>query len=221
MDKLIAKLRKTELAGGEVNVEDLLPLLELKDASICPELKRLKQEFNWKAVDNPENEVPLGAWVDIICLYYEQGFKALYSTAIQNTRILGIVLGILEEIKTLESLDTVFSLFKFFIQDKNDLINTKKCVLTINLMISFDDKINFTDKYKAELLDLLYLFINTVDAEYNSDEGMIIAGYCAIRRVGNKDTIEFIKKRPKLTEEGGIGLESIVIKAIEKNLNKK
>jgi hypothetical protein len=48
---------------------------------------------------------------------------------------------------------------------------------------------------------------------------MIIAGYCAIRRVGNKDTIEFIKKRPKLKEEGGAGLESIVIKAIKKNLS--
>lgn len=219
MDKLISKLRKAELKGGEVNVEDLLALLKLKDASICPELKRLKQDFNWKAVDNPENEVPLGAWADVICVYYERGFKALYSIAIQHTRLLGIVLGVLEEIKTEESLETVFSLFEFFIQNKNDLINAKKCVLTINLMISFDNKINFTDKLKADLLDLLYLFINTVDTEYNSDEGMIIAGYCAIRRVGNKDTIEFIKKRPKLKEEGGAGLESIVIKAIKKNLS--
>lgn len=216
------EIKKIWSKNGEANVEDLLSLLAIDDPSIVMDLKQLKKEFNWKPVDNPEKEVPLGSWVDIICLFLEQGYEALYTLATQSSRLAEIVLGVLEELKDERSLDIIASIIVFYREKKDQLNLESRCIGSINLMLSFDYDITLEPQNKKYLRELIYNFINRVDIEVSDlefKEEFISTAYCALRRVGDHETIQRIKKRPRLQAAEYNGLETIIVKAIKKNMD--
>mgnify|MGYP000915859630 CR=1 FL=1 len=216
MDQLIKNIRKKELIGKEVNVEDILPLVKIGDTSICYDLLTLKEEFQWSEVGNVENQVPLGSWVDIICIYYRDGYGGVVKVGIENVQFLGIILGVLEELKTVESLNSVANLLEYYTRKDTNVEAAYRCIMAINQMISFDEEIDLNTQRTA-IKKLIIEFIELIDSlNVDEDERYIIGAYCSLRRVGDIDTIDMIKRRPQLKSSGGLGLEKIVIKAIKK-----
>ncbi len=218
MNKLIKKLYNE---NAEINVEDLLVLLKIEDSIVVSHLRFLAEKYDWKKVDETDNEVPFGSWVDVICLFFECGYESLYDLATSNSRMVGIVLGVLEELKNQEALNIVNSIVRFYLTTDKNLDVIKRGVSSINLMLSFDDKIVITPKTNIEVKEIIYNFIEIIDQnvkETESQENYISIAYCALRRVGDQETIEIIKKRPKLEASYYKGLESIVIKAIKKQM---
>ena len=216
MNRLIENIRKKEFLGKEVNVEDILPLVKIGDTSICYDLLTLKDAFHWSEIGNTENQVPLGSWADIICVYFRLGYKGLKDTSIENIQFLGITLGVLEELKTLEAFNSVADLLEYYTRKDVNTQAAYQCIMTINQMVSFDEEIDVNTQREATKKSIMEFIELVASSNVDEDEKYIIGAYCALRRVGDSDTIDMLKKRPQLKSVGGLGLEQIVIKAIKK-----
>jgi hypothetical protein len=208
-------------ARKRVEVEDLLQVALLDAPGLPATLRQLSGHFGWSEDDGgagSTRRVPLGKWVDIICTYLEDGLSGLVDVLTSPDRPQPdreMAIGVLE---VLESIASVRAL----LNAASRIDPEKACEFDIALKIvaAFNILLSFSPERAAELTTeekkLIREFVCNV-ARHAPDEAATATAYCALRSVGDKDTISYIKSQPPLGQTWA-GTVEAVIKAIRKNL---
>ncbi|HEY4481346.1 MAG TPA: hypothetical protein VI489_00685 [Candidatus Brocadiaceae bacterium] len=211
IDDLISKEK-----NGELEVEDILDLVKIRNASLVPGLKLLKSEIAQKDSYSLLS-VPYDRWIDMVCEFLEQGYAKLTETARRNRDMARFAISVLEATKDIEGFKSIVNILASC--DLNDPVgyeNSVRCLSAINLMISFDDEIKFTEEEADITRSSIHKYLAFVKGKKKLDEAGVIVAYCALRKIGNNETINVIKEMPALKSVENIGVDKMVISAIKK-----
>jgi predicted transcriptional regulator len=212
-DALIQKAEKHEL-----EVEDIINLSATRDPEVSILLQEIKEMMNWPTtrIENENGSItpPMGMWADVATEYILNGYDGLYELA-QDEQKVSFVISFLEEYKTTESVAVLLKISDLYSANislhKNTLIDI---VSGLNLLLSFPGAPEIEELTCQKARELIHKVLNVCEsqAEYSTT-------ICALRGVGNEDSIKLIAKVPKLVDAWS-GTESLVKKAIKKRMKK-
>jgi hypothetical protein len=211
---------RNKIVNNDFNVEDIVQFAVSGDISGIEFLNKSIEEFSWKAIgDNDlQDHPPFKTWALIVICYLESGFSGLknyvFSDAGAYLETSRFVISVLDDIQTEESVRCLMNLFKDLIDNptKNHELSIK-LISAFNLLLSFSKAIKLESSEKTIIRNFIYKYLDS----YNDVEGNRSSAFCALRAVGDLDSIVKIKTYPKLTGAYK-GVESIVIKAIKSRL---
>ena len=213
---IIKKLEKLEMSNS-LEVEHILALVHKADKLIIPQLKELSEKNNWSEI-NDELIIPFATWVEIICEYLSEGIHKIISLAMEKNNYSHFAIAVLEELKTIESvngLSRVLSSCNLSVE--KDYKIAIKILSSINLKLSFNNSIHLPLHEKEQLRKLIELKLMQIEASEFKTVSDVVICLCALRGVGNEETIAMIKKRTPMEDTIYKGLEKKIIKFIKKN----
>lgn len=204
-----SKIRKLAETNS-LEVEHIIEAAFSRDENIAKELESLSENLNWPEDNRVGDDlvVPLAKWSRFACVFIGSGYEGLVdSYETEND----FSLAFLSEYKTPESISAVLQIGKRLgkeasLKSKNDIASS------INSILSFDDKPNVAATELAEARELLHSYFIP-----DLDQPMQATIYCALRGVGNQESIDLISSQKKLIG-AWIGTETAVIKAIKKSM---
>lgn len=190
-DKQIATLARLA-TRGTLEVEHLLGAARQPSLSLADALEELALAMGWPlAPCFPE--VPLRAWVEVVCVYCRKGYPGLLEAAYKPD-VLPFVLGLLEELRTSEALSAVIRLVEIH---RDRLLSSPEQAAQIagalNLL-----SMNRRDRGPSEAervagRDFLHDAFTRVSAD-NHRASML----CALRYFGDETSLPFISACPSL-----------------------
>ena len=207
---------KAKADKNEIEVEDIISVCETRDPKLVPYLRSLKERFNYKdnlvVHDNGSITPPMGAWIKIGCIYIEDGFEGLLELSKDESKI-SYCLSFLEQYKNRQSAQALIKIVdRYGAVTENEYELIMDIISSINIMFSFDESPEITPEEKASHRNLVHRTISLC----KTDSDLAIA-MCALRGVGNADSIALVKSMPKL-QGAWSGTEKIVAKEINKRL---
>jgi len=212
LNNLIIKEKK-----GELEVEDILGLVKTGTASLIPDLKILKSEIARKDSYSALS-VPYDRWIEIVCEFLEHGYARLVEIAHRDKYLAKFAISALEAAKSREGFLGIITIMKSYnLNDSLDYKNYVKCISAINLMISFDDEIKFSEEESTLARTLIHNYLNFTK-EKLANESDIITAYCALRKIGNFESLSILKKMPPIKNAENIGIDKMVMSIIKKRM---
>ena len=200
-----------------LEVEDLVDLAVTKNTDAIPFLKQAIEEYQWDdvAAAKTSNKVPLATWAAVVLAYLEDGHDGLKRYVSSETGeyldTSQFVLAVLNDIKSKDNIKGIIGLFAHLIEKpETSYLLSLKLADAVNLLLSFPPLMEIDNEDKEILRTFVYRFLSL----YGEEESSRCAAFCALRGVGNLDSIKRIKSYPKLTGPYK-GTESIVVKAIK------
>lgn len=201
-----------------LEVEHLLELLHTNNNDLVQPLIELKQNCNWGQTNN-ELIIPFGTWTDIICEYLENGYSRLTSIGKFKNELFPFVIGVLEELKTKESFDSLCTILTSLdLNSEEDLPFVLKTISTINFVTSFKGSPDVETRQAKLATDYIVATISKLLASAVVNEKDIANCILSLRGIGNVDTIEFIRKLSPLIGEEYVGINKLTINSIQKRL---
>ena len=215
LDQLLIKEKKNEL-----EVEDILDLVKTGDPTLIPGLQELKLRIA-KTDTFSVLSIPFDRWIDVVCEFLEHGYAGPVEIAKKDKYLATFAISALEASKTREGFVSILNILNSCnLEDSVGYKNAGKCISGINLMISFDDDVKFS-KEEADLARLLvHNYLNFIMGKSFS-EGELVVAYCALRKLGNHESIQIIKKMPPLQKSHNSGIDKMVLTAIRKRIKKR
>ncbi len=208
---------KRKVESNSLEVEDIIDLAVANNKDSIDFLKNSIKDYQWEDFLEAKrsNKVPLATWSSIVIAYLEGGYKSLKRYVISESGdyldTSRFVIGVLENIKSRETIKEIINLFGELLLSPNiDYELSKKLIKAINLLMSFPPAVEVDDKDKR----ILRFFIHKFLSFYGDEDGCRYIALCALRGVGNSNSIEIIESYPKLTGSYK-GVENVVIKAIK------
>lgn len=211
----LAKLRRMA-ANGDVEVEHLTEFAVLGDARAVPVIRELQAKHNWPH-SNRVGDVhvaPLARWAEVVCTYLEGGCDALVNYARRTKpESLAFAVSVLGEVKSAECVLALAEL-------SEDVDGVSPERLKDGLKLA--DAINLTLSFKnpppiyPETAEQLRTFLHTLLGQ-DLSESERVRVVCALRGVGNEESIRLIGTVPKFIGTW-TGLDSLACKAIRKRL---
>ncbi len=203
------------VANGTLEVEHLLKVAAVGDADNIHFLKALKREHGLSDSEfqGRRRVVPLGRWVDTICRFLEFGYTGLVQMASESQEMSEYCISVLEELRTPESVSALLAIGGVAIeQPTTDL--TKAILLAggINLIMSFKNPPTLNLSIVQQVREFLHKLL-----EINLSEEQRASVVCALRGVGDEESVTLIKLLPSFKAEWA-GLEKTAIKRIRQRL---
>ncbi|WP_070971800.1 hypothetical protein [Vibrio sonorensis] len=197
-----------------LEVEDLVDLAVAKNTDAIPFLKQAIDDYQWDDVvaAKTSNKVPLATWATVVVAYLEEGYDGLKRYVCSETgeylSTSEFVLALLGVIKNKETIKGIIELFGNLINKPEiSYLLSLKLVSAVNRLLSFPPLMEIDNEDKEVLRTFVYRFLSL----YGEEENPRCTGFCALRGVGDLDSIKKIKSYPKLSGPYE-GTESIVIK---------
>lgn len=221
----ILSLIERKAEKGAVQVEDLLKIVAIGDAHAIPVLRKLKAVYAWPD-DNRigrKRVVPLGLWVNAICNYLAKGIYGFVNEITLNdsvTPTVEMAFDIIKEVRTPESVEGALQIWKRFTAKgvpQSDVERDMSVLIcdTLNELLCFKPVVVVTPAQSDEVKCLLHIMV-----QKSADEAVLSSAYCALRAVGDQETIKLIQSKQPLKGQWK-GVEQIAIKAIKGRLRKK
>ena len=110
--KHIKKLHRLE-KKEELEVEHLLKILKTPSKEYIVPLQEMVALYDWQPM-NDELIMRFAAWVDVICIYLEEGTQGLIKAIHKPKDFFLIVFGVLEELPTDEALPAFLEIAETF-----------------------------------------------------------------------------------------------------------
>src|SRR4051794_17121597 len=109
---LTAAQRRTlsrKAADNSLEVEHLLKVATLGDASDAPFLRALREEHDWSDSGREVGTlvVPFGRWADTVCRFLEHGYPGLVQLAKDSDTAAEFCVGVLEELNSPASVPAI------------------------------------------------------------------------------------------------------------------
>ena len=215
--------------ADDVRVEDLIALAVLGDPSVVTVLEDLKRIHRWPdsglIPGSSSRLVPLGRWCFYVCEYLRQGCERMTELALDaRERALsrqdglgdngGFALGILEEIKTVESFRAVIGIARSVMASPTFNVEMAvKCAQSLNLLNLAKPPIDLGSEDRADAREFLHAML-----EEDLPTAQLGIVYCALRGVGDSTSILLLCKRPPLPDHWS-GVEKQAIRSIRKRLS--
>ena len=203
----------------QIEVEDILKLVKkIQPRSINDDLNELKLQIS----TNYDEEVSIlfNKWIDIVSIFFEKSYNGLIEIALQNKNFAPFAISVLEETKTSEGLKSLIEIIRNSkLKDNDGYKSILDSIAAINMMISFDDDIFIAPEDSESAKSLIHDFLK-FNKENTFNEGDVVVAYCALRKIGDLETIKLIKNMPALMESQNMGIDSTVMKQIEKKWGK-
>src|SRR5262245_31694251 len=98
-------------ADNSLEVEHLVKVAEIGDATDAPFLRALKDEHGWSDAGREGRKpvVPLGRWADTVCRFLEDGYPGLVRAARDSIQSAEFCVGVLEGLKTAASVSAILA----------------------------------------------------------------------------------------------------------------
>jgi len=184
----IASLRKRAKAGT-LEVEHLLREAAYPDPALADALDAMSAELQWHAVDDLESErlmVPLATWAEVVATYCRDGCDGLHRLATEP-KLAGFVIGLLEEIRTNEALDTLLLAFRAHLNEPwQDGATSFRIAAAVNLMLSFKSAINVGMSQAKKLQSFLRALYRYAESDTQRATALL-----ALRGIGDDSSAEF------------------------------
>ena len=187
------------------------------EVGAVPILKKAIEEKKWEDYITAikTKKVPLKTWSLVVIAYLESSYagleKYVYSDDGEYIETADFVLSVLDDIKSKDTVKSMISIFYKVIQDPSvDRYLSNKVAITINRLLSFKPYLSINVEDKEILRGFLVKYLSLYGSDYKDRS----SAFCALRGVGNLESIDIIKSYPKLKEPYK-GLESMVIKVIK------
>jgi hypothetical protein len=212
-----SKLSK-KAANGTMEVEHLIFAAKHGDPSDCPFLTELSQQYHWPEItSSPESpHYPLGTWVTVICCFMKEGHAGLLKHCRENARHTDLAIGLLEEVKSSESVSTLLAIGNGVVtHPESDRRRATRLAEAFNLILSFKHAPDIGDAQESTIRSFLHCY--TLSA---TSESEISTGLCALRGVGDDSSLKLISRLPELNEPWK-GLFLSVRKQIRKRLHRE
>ena len=200
-----------------IEVEDLIELAVKKQYKAIPILDKAIIEKEWEdhITAATTKKVPLKTWALVVMSYLEKGCTGLkrYTDTTNGSYLetSRFVISVLQEIKCEETLKNLIFLFSDLIDDPSiDKNLSDKLISAINFLLSFKPYLNIDSEVQVVLRRFVLKYLSL----YGDAVKDRATAFCALRGVGNLESIDIIKSYPKLTEPYK-GLEGMVIKVIK------
>ena len=210
--------RKTlswKAANGSLEVEHLLKVAELGDATDIPFLRILKAEHAWSD-DSGEGDhrvVPLGKWTDSICCFLEGGYPGLVQAASESAASAHFSLGVLEELRTAASASAILAIGGPTIYQPEDALEFAIHLATaFNLVLSFKGAPRVASTVEEQIRQFLHRMLATKLSR--SQCGTVV---CALRGVGDRESVALIESLPPF-EDAWEGVEKAAVRQIKKRM---
>ena len=211
---------REKIEKNEFNVEDIVKFAVDYNVDGISFLSSSIEEFSWKGIEdeNDENVPPYKTWALIVISYLESGFLGLdkYVTSEEGGYLdtATFVIAILDDIKTSESVECLVNLFGEIIENpaKNHELS-RILIKAFNIILSFSKDINLKASDKIVIREFIYKYL----ALFGSVDSDRASAFCALRGVGDNESIKKIKNYPKLGNPYK-GIEKIIIKEIKARL---
>jgi len=209
--KLVQRLRDREKKGC-VEVEHLLGAAMKGDASLVPGLLELKDEFGWGK--QKKGQVPLGAWVDVICIYLERGVRAVVE-AVQAGEVEPLMaMGLLDDTKSDEAVRGSLAIWPV-VERSGDRMLCRQFIGHLGNLLSPKKGWELPQDDSRTVREFLHRYISRTD-----DAADLGIAYGALGAVGNEESIRLVQSR-KALELPWKGMEKRTIKEIRRRLEGK
>ena len=202
----------------DLNVEDIIKVSSSRDPDISIILQEIKERMSWPTnlVENVDGSIipPMGMWIDVASEYIVNGYDGLFELAKDENKV-RFVIGFLQEFKTTESVNVLLRISDIYSVSSNCQKNTLiKIISGLNRILSFPGAPVIEDSTRSKARELIQESLKLCNSQ--SEYGNLL---CALRGVGDEESIKLISIVPKLVGEWS-GTESIVKKAIKNRLKK-
>lgn len=204
--------------SGSLEVEHILAAAVRRLPGLAEELKSLSHELGWKSEQLSQDGVllvPLARWADVAAAYASEGFPGL-SRLSSDPGFGHFVIGLVEEIKTADSLNFLLTTFANVLESPaKDRFLAFRLAQAINLWVSIPPPMPAVETQAVKLrvfLEALYPL-----AESEAERALAVM---ALRGVGNEASIEFVAALPEFTNPWQ-QTKSATIRAIRKKLRQR
>lgn len=211
---------KRKAADDTLEVEHLLKIAKIGDASVIPLLQELSTKHAW-SYSGIETDgarqirvAPFAKWVEVICEYLDGGCDALVAYAQRSDEgCWHFAVAVLESLKTGTSLLGIAELAELI---RGDLQNRPKdaddIVDAINFTVSFKGAPPYSESVRAQLREWTHAYLHA-----SSNEVSLARGVLCLRQLGDESSLELIKQLPPLPEPWH-DCASMASRAIKKRL---
>ena len=210
----LASIRKRAL-NGTLEVEHLLAEAKVADPGLPALLSELSAQLNWsptQLLPDGARAVPLGSWAKVVSAYVEGGFQDLLPL-VASAATAPLVLGLLEELKTAESLSFLLDAYAINLRKPaRDLNLSFRVASALNLMLSFKPAAAYVRSQAASIQEFLILLHGIARNEAERALALL-----ALRGVGNAEAIFFVKSVSPL-ESPWAEVPGTVVRSINKRL---
>jgi hypothetical protein len=212
INSLIDKAKKKRL-----EVEDILGLVKNTQLEFTiDDLSKLKEEILYSY--EKDVSILFNKWVKVVTIFFEHGYNGLVQLATNNNELASFAISVLEETKNSEGFDALIKIMSVSkLNDVDGYKNMRDSIASINLMISFDDKVLIIPEDAELARQMIHAFLK-FNKEFFLNESDVTIGYCALRKIGDLETIKLIMDMPVLQKSENKGLDLVVINAIKKRL---
>ena len=142
--------------GGAMNVEDMIRFALVHGAEGADEIERLNAQHGWLAeglLNDGTRVVPFARWAQACAAFGRGGVPAL-RTLLADPALATFAVGILEEVKTVESVQALIGFCASAHWQSPDSTHAEwKAMAALNLLLSLDDGVKVE---KAAMDDLLH-----------------------------------------------------------------
>jgi hypothetical protein len=180
---------KKRAKNGTLEVEHLLKEASYPNDAFATALDALSAELQWSCDGELENgnlQVPLATWSKVVATYCRGGFNGLVRLAAEPEAA-GFVIGLLEEIRTNESLDALLMAFKKNLSNPCcDGDTSHRIASALNSMLSFKPMVAATPDQAIALRAFLCALYTCCESEAQRATALL-----ALRGVGDESSAEF------------------------------
>ena len=211
--KHIKKLHQLEKKGN-LEVEDLLKILKTPNKEYITPLQEMVVQYHWQPL-NDELIVPFASWVDVICIYLEEGVQGLVKSIHKTKDFFSIVFGVLKELPIEESLPAFLEIAQNFSSKITDEQQDFVKEYTYELCdISHQLK---SEKVNKNLHEAFVPILKQIISfgQSKKDEMLMCSVAVCFQAFGNKSDIPYLKALP-FTEAYYKSTGKIIINRIEK-----
>ena len=189
--KYIKKLHQLE-KKGDLEVEDLLKILKTPNKEYITPLREMVAQYHWQP-QNDELIVPFASWVDVLCIYLEEGTQGLVKAIHKTKDFFSIVFGVLEELPTEESLPAFLEIAQTFsdkiTDEQEDFVKEytyKLCDISHRLK---------SEKVNKDLHDTFVPILKQIIsfAQSKKDEVLMCSAAVCFQAFGNESDIPYLK----------------------------
>ncbi len=175
--------------AGTLEVEHLLKEARYPDAALADALDALAVELGWPSVAGTGDGklvVPLAAWAQVVAAYARDGYPGLLALA-ADPALADFVIGLLEESKTSEALDTLMRAFPDQLETPGqDGARAARIAAALNLMLSFKPAVPVAPAQAGRLRAFLHALHACAETDAQRAGALL-----ALRGVGDEHSADF------------------------------
>jgi hypothetical protein len=209
---------RRKAADNSLEVEHLIKVAAIGEASDAPFLRALKAEFGWpdSGRKGRTRVVPLGRWVDTVCCFLEGGYDGLVQMARDSAEDADFCIPVLEEMKTAESVSALLAIGgPVLASPETNVRLAARLAEGMNQLLSFKEAPAVGGAVEQQVRGFLHLLLGL---ELTAVQKASVV--CALRGVGDEDSLSLVAGLPPF---GGswVGLEQVAIRKIKRRLRQR